>query len=147
MGKTIMISALIQTGHPLPSDARPEPARKSKQLKLNASFKAVQRKASGPPRPPSATLIVAPTSLLAQWAEELRRSSKKGTLDVLVWHGQNRLDLDSMVDEDDEMKGKQPMKVVVTSYGTLASEHAKSEKYRSPIFESMRPPFHPLRCH
>lgn len=137
MGKTIMISALIQTGLPLPSDIRPEPARKSKQLRLNASFKAVQRKASGPPKPPSATLIVAPTSLLAQWAEELQRSSKKGTLDVLVWHGQNRLDLDSIVDdEEDESKGKKPMKVVITSYGTLASEHAKSEKNRSPIFES-----------
>jgi DNA repair protein RAD5 len=135
MGKTIMISALIQTGLPLPSDVRPEPARKSKQLKLNASFKPAARKAVGStPKPPSATLIVAPTSLLAQWAEELQRSSKKGTLDVLVWHGQNRLDLESMVDEDEEV-GK-PMKIVITSYGTLASEHAKSEKFKSPIFES-----------
>ena len=142
MGKTIMISALIQTGLPLPSDVRPEPARKSKQLKLNASFKPVARKAPGSTlKPPSATLIVAPTSLLAQWAEELQRSSKKGTLDVLVWHGQNRLDLESMVDEDeeDEGKGKKPMKIVITSYGTLASEHAKSEKFKSPIFESTSP--------
>ncbi|RXW22669.1 hypothetical protein EST38_g3186 [Candolleomyces aberdarensis] len=135
MGKTIMLSALIQTALPLESDIRPEESNQrkgAKQLKLDPSFKAVARK-TGPSKPPSATLIVAPTSLLAQWAEELQRSSKIGTLDVIIWHGQNRLDLDSMTDEDGEEKA--PLKVVVTSYGTLASEHAKMEKYRTPIFE------------
>lgn len=143
MGKTIMLSALIQTGLPTEKDiTHEETTRKSvKQLRLNASFKAITRKNSDRPKPPSATLIVAPTSLLAQWAEELQRSSKKGTLDILVWHGTNRLDLDSMIDEDDEDedakgKNKKPLKVVITSYGTLASEHAKAEKHPSPIFES-----------
>ena len=135
MGKTIMLSALIQTALPLESDIMEESNRRksAKQLRLNTSFKAVARKA-GPSKPPSATLIVAPTSLLAQWAEELQRSSKKGTLDVIIWHGQNRLDLDAVTDEEGEEKA--PLKVVITSYGTLASEHAKMDKYRTAIFES-----------
>ncbi|KAJ2918384.1 hypothetical protein MD484_g2007, partial [Candolleomyces efflorescens] len=134
MGKTIMLSALIQTALPLESDIMEEYNRRksAKQLRLNTSFKAVARKA-GPSKPPSATLIVGPTSLLAQWAEELQRSSKKGTLDVIIWHGQNRLDLDAVTDEEGEEKA--PLKVVITSYGTLASEHAKMDKYRTAIFE------------
>ncbi|CAL1694577.1 unnamed protein product [Somion occarium] len=130
MGKTIMLSALIQTARdpeePLPS----KPSLKPRQLKLNSAF----RVASNSSRPsstkgPSVTLIVAPTSLLNQWSEELHRSSKDGTLKVLVWHGQGRLDLDAAVEGDDAVD------VVITSYGTLASEHAKSEKGSSPVFE------------
>ncbi|KAH6917080.1 DNA repair protein RAD5 [Coprinopsis sp. MPI-PUGE-AT-0042] len=136
MGKTIMLSALIQTSLPTKDDIRSgEPPRKSaKQLRLNSAFKAVSRKTSQ--SAPSATLIVAPTSLLAQWEEELKRSSKPDTVDVFVWHGQNRLDLEGLIDQGDE-DGDQPktLKVVITSYGTLASEHSKSEKYKSPIFE------------
>jgi len=78
---------------------------------------------------------------MAQWAEELQRSSKKGTMDITIWHGTGRLDLDAMVDEDhDGEETKSRMKVVITSYGTLASEHAKSERSRSPIFESESQP-------
>lgn len=42
---------------------------------------------------------------------------------VILWHGQNRTELESELelgDEDDET-----IKVVVTSYGILVSEHAK----------------------
>ncbi|TFK26658.1 DNA repair protein RAD5 [Coprinopsis marcescibilis] len=133
MGKTIMLSALIQTSLPSENDVKGEDTnrRNPKQLKLNSAFKSVSRKAS--PKPPSATLIVAPTSLLSQWAEELQRSSKPGALKVMVWHGQNRLDLDGLVDEEED--GDNVIRVIVTSYGVLASEHAKSEKYKSPIFE------------
>ncbi|KAI0756307.1 SNF2 family N-terminal domain-containing protein [Daedaleopsis nitida] len=105
MGKTIMLSALIQTAR------APEPVADQ------------QRKG------PAATLIVAPTSLLAQWAEELQRSSKPDTFKVLVWHGQNRLELDSAMDNDTVIT------VVITSYGTLVSEHAKHEKQSSSVFE------------
>jgi DNA repair protein RAD5 len=64
---------------------------------------------------PSLTLIVAPVSLLGQWHSELDRSSIKGTLNVTLWHGSSRgaLAVDSSVD------------VIITSYGTLSSEHAK----------------------
>ncbi|RPD82238.1 hypothetical protein L226DRAFT_541643 [Lentinus tigrinus ALCF2SS1-7] len=133
MGKTIMLSALIQTAR------EPEPAAevdangssRAKQLRLNSAFRVVQNPSPAQRKGPSATLIVAPTSLLAQWAEELQRSSKPDTLKVLVWHGQNRLDLDAAVDNEAAIT------VVITSYGTLVSEHAKHEKQPSSVFEGV----------
>ncbi|KAJ7606862.1 SNF2 family N-terminal domain-containing protein [Roridomyces roridus] len=73
------------------------------------------------------------TPPLTQWGVELLRSCKPGTLKVLLWHGQNRLDLEDVLeDEDEEEDGLKPIKVVITSYGALASEHAK---FKSPVFE------------
>ena len=128
MGKTIMLSALIQTARG-PEDPSPEPTQnpsKKRQLNLNRAFRAVKREPEAQSGP-AATLIVAPTSLLTQWAAELERSSTPGTLKVLVWHSQNRMDLDAALGGDD------PVDVVVTSYGTLVSEHSKSA---SPVFQS-----------
>lgn len=129
-----MLSALIQTARG-PEEPEPEPSRRPKkrrQLKLDKSFRSLTVKA---PRKsskgPSATLVVAPTSLLSQWCEELERSSQAGTLKVIVWHGQGRLDLEAAVEGDN------PVDVVITSYGTLASEHAKSEKLSSPVYEGL----------
>lgn len=114
------------------------PTTKVRQLKLNNAFKAApQRKQPQTRKQPSATLIVAPTSLLSQWSEEMQRSSKPGTVKCLVWHGQNRLDLEAAIEDDDE--NDNTIKVVITSYGVLASEHAKSEKLgtsKSPVFDS-----------
>ncbi|KAG5643141.1 hypothetical protein DXG03_001531 [Asterophora parasitica] len=134
MGKTIMLSALIHSSPPSEEDKVAPQAAKPRQLKLNAAFRpAVQRK---PRKPSSATLIVAPTSLLAQWSDELQRSSKPGTVTTLVWHGQNRMDLEAAIEETDD--DDTSIKIVITSYGVLASEHAKSEKSsnsKSPVFE------------
>ncbi|KAF9785715.1 SNF2 family N-terminal domain-containing protein [Thelephora terrestris] len=208
MGKTIMIASLLHTNRflsdPLPSSPssfKPndqllpdEPKGKSKfrQVRLQAAFKNhsnVKPTANDAPRPhrgdpqrvPSVTLVVAPTSLLSQWGEELKRSSKEGTIEVHIWHGQNRFslhealypdevehidddsgseDIESPSDKDEDMdvagkleseaegvdsdewkpkarsknatktkaKDKKKIQVVVTSYGVLASEHAKYEK-------------------
>ncbi|KAJ7044998.1 DNA repair protein RAD5 [Mycena alexandri] len=139
LGKTIELAALIHTNC-APDTDRPadEPVPgKQRQLKLNNAFKKVPRRKTQ--RPPSATLIVAPTSLLSQWEGELQRCSKPGTLKIILWHGQNRLDLEDALEEDDDEEddGDKVIKVVITSYGVLASEHAKSEKSssKSPVFE------------
>jgi DNA repair protein RAD5 len=138
MGKTIMLSALIQSSlspQEHEEEATEDLPTKAKQLKLNKAFAINQRKAESR-KPPSATLIVAPTSLLNQWLEELEKSSKPGTFNAVVWHGQNRLDLEDLVEQNEDDK---TIMVVITSYGVLASEHAKMEKtknYKSPVFES-----------
>ena len=116
-----MLSALIQTSLPDEGSADEfDGSSKGKQLRLNSAFRPIRRSS----KPPFATLVVAPTSLLNQWEEELRRSSKQGTLEIFVWHGQNRLDLDGILEGDNS----QVIKVVITSYGVLASEHAKVDR-------------------
>ncbi|KAJ6541849.1 SNF2 family N-terminal domain-containing protein [Mycena capillaripes] len=140
VGKTIELAALIHTNcapdteRPA-EDPAPPPGTKHRQMKLNHAFKKAPRRKTQPA--PSATLIVAPTSLLSQWEGELQRCSKPGTLKVILWHGQNRLDLEDVLEDDDDDDGD-AIKVVITSYGVLASEHAKSEKSssKSPVFES-----------
>jgi DNA repair protein RAD5 len=139
MGKTIMISALIQTLHEAePAERVDDPsASKIRQLKLHSTCRTLLHQPPQTLKRPSANLIVTPTSLLGQWHDELQRSSKSGALKAVIWHGQNRRDLESAI-EDDHV-GDQAIKVVITSYGVLASEHAKSEKSNatlSPIFES-----------
>lgn len=139
MGKTIMLSALIQSSlapQEQEEEATVDLPTKAKQLKLNNAFHTVNQRKLQASKPPSATLIVAPTSLLNQWLEELERSSKPGTFDVVIWHGQNRLDLEDILEQNEN---DQIVKVVITSYGVLASEHAKVKKsnsYKSPVFES-----------
>lgn len=140
MGKTIMLSALIQTSLPAGEveDEESDGPVKMKQLKLNSAFRAVDQRKPKTSKPPSATLIVAPTSLLNQWAEELERSSKPGTLTIFIWHGTNRLDLEGLIEEDEDEEDK-TLKIVITSYGVLASEHAKMDRSSTKplIFESL----------
>jgi DNA repair protein RAD5 len=128
MGKTIMLSALIQTAREPENSVVEQTSAKRRQLRLNDNFRVAKGRLAS--KYPTATLVVAPTSLLSQWSEELERSSMPGTLKVLVWHGQNRLDLESAMQQEDMIN------VVITSYGTLVSEHARSEKTTSAIFES-----------
>lgn len=132
MGKTIMMSALLHSSPPSELDEA-ESKKRSTQLKLDSAHGTLRRR-DQKNIVPTATLIVAPTSLLQQWSEELDRSSSADSTSVLLWHGQNRSDLQDVIEGDENSK----IKVVITSYGVLTSEHAKSEKNKnskSPIFE------------
>lgn len=133
-----MLSALIHTNRE-PELIDPKIANKDskhRQLKLDNAFRPLSQQRPKSTKGPSATLIVAPTSLLNQWNEEIQRSSKLGTVKVMIWHGQNRLDLVAAVETDDDDK---LLRVIITSYGVLASEHAKVGKSGgnlSPVFQS-----------
>ncbi|KAF8512694.1 SNF2 family N-terminal domain-containing protein [Gautieria morchelliformis] len=143
MGKTIMISSLLHTSRDVqpaespvvqPEAEGPPGPPKPRQLRLNAAFQPIldSNKHTSVSAAPSTTLIIAPTSLMAQWANELERSSKKGSLNLLVWHGNNRNDL------DDILGGNSKTDVVITSYGVVGSEWAKHEssnRHSSPLFQ------------
>ncbi|KAF8514339.1 SNF2 family N-terminal domain-containing protein [Hysterangium stoloniferum] len=141
MGKTIMISSLLHTSRD-PEPVKPPGTKleeeassstiKHRQLKLDSTFRPITDTKMPIPYPPSTTLIIAPTSLMSQWAKELDRSSRKGSLKVLVWHGNNRDDL------DDLLEGNSKVDVVITSYGIVGSEwtkHDASSRQGSPLFQ------------
>lgn len=137
-----MLSSLIQTNRgemteeEIPDEPdQPKQVGKQKQLKLDSAFRPVLKQRQSRRRS-KATLIIAPASLLDQWANELRRSCQKGTANVFVWHGQGREDLETMIDVDIDA-----IDVVITSYGTLVSEHGRLEKSQTkavPIYDSKR---------
>lgn len=129
-----MVSSLIHTARvdEDADDANKEDSRepRQQQVTIDKTFRPVYKNKRRN-RMPKTTLIVAPTSLISQWASELQRSSQKGSLSVIVWHGAGRLNLQGEVDAG--------VDVVVTSYGVLASEYGKQvngKGYKSPIHES-----------
>jgi DNA repair protein RAD5 len=140
MGKTIQIIALLHQNRKFAEPERETTGsrRRPKQLKLTSNPRVSTKKSS---RRTPATLIVAPTSLLNQWEAEIKRSSKKGTLRSLVWHGQTRQDLNAVIPmetTDSDLEDPDLVDVVITSYGVLSSEWSKQYKgktgYESPLY-------------
>ncbi|KAK9367659.1 SNF2 family N-terminal domain-containing protein [Lipomyces kononenkoae] len=108
LGKTISTMSLV---HSSPCDYSSGLERTSTERKCFAS---------------STTLVVAPMSLLTQWESEAKAASKPGTIEVLVYYGDERaIDLDALCLGPDG--GRKP-KVIITSYGTVASEWQKYVK-------------------
>ncbi|KAK4631128.1 DNA repair protein RAD5 [Fulvia fulva] len=71
-------------------------------------------------RAPATTLVVAPMSLLAQWASEAEKASKAGTLKVLVYYGSEKgVNLQTICSGSNI--GSAP-NVIITSYGVVLSE-------------------------
>lgn len=100
---------------------------KFRQLTLSKQWQPVQRSdVASAQKPPHATLVVCPVSLAKQWQEELGRMSVEGTLTVRLWYGNERGDLDVLLGGEKEER----VDVIITSYGTLASEHSKWIKHR-----------------
>lgn len=134
-----MLASLIHTnrGAEPVLDNKIEGSTAKARLKLDSGFRPKTELSADAAavEGPSCTLIVAPVSLLSQWRSELVRSGESGKrpLSVLLWHGQSKPSLGAKGGVAD---------VVITSYGTLASEHAKLQnggrKESSPIFNGMR---------
>jgi DNA repair protein RAD5 len=68
-------------------------------------------------------------SLAKQWQEELDRMSVKGSLRSILWYGNERGDLDTLLDPESTSK----VDVVITTYGTLSSEHLKWTKNKDKL--------------
>jgi hypothetical protein len=96
---------------------------KFRQITLNRQWQPTTTSTTKPaPARRHATLVITPVSLAKQWQEELDRMSVKGSMRSVLWYGNDRPDLGALLDtmEDDSRTD-----VVITSYGTLVSEHAK----------------------
>ncbi|KAM0788905.1 hypothetical protein ACM66B_002987 [Microbotryomycetes sp. NB124-2] len=134
LGKTIMIASLLHTALPQVGDETSSEdsdqgsdggvSRRKRATAMQSKLKGSdgklaqhssdRRYKSGRPK---ATLVIAPMTLIGQWCEELQRSSKEG-LNVLMYYGSNRTDLQDEIDSG--------IDVVVTSYGVLVSDWKSS---------------------
>ena len=130
LGKTLQMVALIATNRPgaPPADTSPRdvdapPAKKARKGKSPAGKKMFKRiegaqdeigKTSSPPDAggPRATLVVCPLSVLSNWEQQIAEHTD-GSLTVVRYHGPDRYLLPASFKKAD---------VVITTYGTLASE-------------------------
>ncbi|WVQ99319.1 hypothetical protein IAU59_006451 [Kwoniella sp. CBS 9459] len=143
MGKTCMMASLLHTNQEADKPSSPildgtdgdeEPASKRpkfKQVTLSNQWRAIPTVAKAV-NVPRATLVVCPVSLAAQWHEELGKMSEKGTITSFMWYGNDRIDIERLLAQE----GKKKVDVIITSYGTLASEYQKWRKAKDkPSYE------------
>ena len=103
----------------VPSPVKNRVADKVRQSKLSSKAAAI---ASSSPTQRSkakgATLVVCPMSLLHQWQAEIARSCGD-SIDIAVYYGSNKGDIEDEIDSG--------VSVVITSYGTMATEYGRLE--------------------
>jgi DNA repair protein RAD5 len=144
MGKTCMMASLLHTNREgdaaelastPPPNGEEEPAAKKpkfKQVTLSNQWRAVPTAPKETSEFPRATLVVCPVSLASQWHEELNKMSEKGTMTSFLWYGNDRADIDRLLAQE----GKKKVDVIITSYGTLASEFQRWRKNKDkPSYE------------
>ncbi|QSS66295.1 ATP-dependent helicase RIS1 [Histoplasma capsulatum] len=108
LGKTIQTIALMLTN-----------PRHPKEKETPAEDKGKKQK-DIPPEVGKGTLVVAPLALIKQWESEIgSKVEASHRLRVCIYHGTQRTKHADTLSQFD---------VVITTYGTLSSEHAVSEK-------------------
>ncbi|WWC89419.1 uncharacterized protein L201_004343 [Kwoniella dendrophila CBS 6074] len=142
MGKTCMMASLIHNNvdadisstPPPTNETDEEPASKRpkfKQVTLSNQWRAIPT-VPKPVNVPRGTLVVCPVSLASQWHDELGKMSEKGTITSFMWYGNDRTDIERLLAQE----GKKKVDVIITSYGTLASEYQKWKKNKDkPTYE------------
>ncbi|KAL4795965.1 DNA repair protein rad5 [Aspergillus venezuelensis] len=105
LGKTIEMLSLIHSHRNVPPSSSGELARLP---------------TSGVVPGPYTTLVVAPTTLLAQWENEALKASNKGSMKVLMYYGTEK-----SVNLRELCAAGNPSapNVIVTSYGVVLAEH------------------------
>lgn len=116
LGKTIEMLSLVHS-HRSPEQ---EAAMSGAKADAIASLPRLGRNSSGVEYAPATTLVVAPMSLLAQWASEAEKASKDGTLRVLIYYGSDKnINLPTLCSAANAVSAPN---VIITSYGTVLSE-------------------------
>lgn len=106
LGKTIEMLSLVHSHRNVP------PSQNTGNL--------TRLPTSGVVPAPYTTLVVAPTSLLAQWENEAVKASNDGSMKVLMYYGNEKaVNLRELCSTDNAAAPN----VVVTSYGVVLAEH------------------------
>nr|POE62383.1 dna repair protein rad5 [Quercus suber] len=116
LGKTIEMLSLIHS-HPSPEQ---QAAAESAGIDSVNSLPRLSNTNSAVQRAPATTLVVAPMSLLAQWASEAAKASKEGTLKILVYYGSEKsANLQTLCNPANVASAPN---LIITSYGVVLSE-------------------------
>lgn len=116
LGKTIEMLSLVHS-HTSPEQ---QAAVGGTSVDAVANLPRLGRNSSGVEYAPATTLVVAPMSLLAQWASEAEKASKEGSLKVLIYYGSEKsLNLQTLCSATNAATAPN---VIITSYGTILSE-------------------------
>lgn len=116
LGKTIEMLSLIH------SHASPEQQAAMQRGTMDSvnSLSRQSKSSSNVEPAPATTLVVAPMSLLAQWASEADKASKDNSLKVLVYYGtEKNTNLQTLCNTSNAASAPN---VIVTSYGVVLSE-------------------------
>ncbi|KAK3708324.1 DNA helicase rad5 [Vermiconidia calcicola] len=117
LGKTIEMLSLIHT-HASPE----QEAAMNNTGKLDSvnSLPRLHKSTGSVEQAPATTLVVAPMSLLAQWASEAEKASKNSSLKVLVYYGSEKsVNLQTLCHASNAASAPN---LIITSYGTVLSE-------------------------
>ncbi|KAM3422749.1 hypothetical protein BST61_g233 [Cercospora zeina] len=119
LGKTIEMLSLIHS-HKSPEHEGIVHNAVDVEVDAISSLKRQSMTSTSVKRAPATTLVVAPMSLLAQWASEAEKASKAGSLRVLVYYGSEKgANLQTLCCGSDLTSAPN---VIITSYGVVLSE-------------------------
>lgn len=116
LGKTIEMLSLIHSH----TSSEQQAAMQSTAIDSVNSLPRLSNSQSTVQRAPATTLVVAPMSLLAQWASEAAKASKEGSLKVLVYYGNEKnTNLQTLCNPANVASAPN---IIITSYGVVLSE-------------------------
>lgn len=119
LGKTIEMLSLIHS-HKSPEHEGVLDIQADVEVDAISSLNRQSMTSAAIKKAPATTLVVAPMSLLAQWASEAEKASKAGTLKVLVYYGSEKgVNLQTICCGSNISSAPN---VIITSYGTVLSE-------------------------
>lgn len=117
LGKTIEMLSLV---HSHTSPEQEAAMQRSGKMESVNSLPRLSHNSSSVEPAPATTLVVAPMSLLAQWASEAEKASRAGSLKVLVYYGSEKnANLQTLCCAANAASAPN---VIITSYGVVLSE-------------------------
>ncbi|EWC48529.1 DNA repair protein rad-5 [Drechslerella stenobrocha 248] len=113
LGKTIEMLSLVHSN-------RNEPETNSGSDRKPLNLPRLPKNSDTVEPAPYTTLVVAPMSLLSQWASEAEAASKPGTLKTIIYYGADKsLDLRTQCSAANAHNAPN---IIITSYGVVLSE-------------------------